>query len=87
VSDPQLESRGMYLDIDTPDAGRVRVPGAPWRGPGVMDQWSAPPALGEHTDRVLREVLGLAPERIAALRAEGVIAGVERQATATGGRS
>jgi crotonobetainyl-CoA:carnitine CoA-transferase CaiB-like acyl-CoA transferase len=52
-----------------------------------MDRWSAPPALGEHTDRVRREVLGLAPERIAALRAEGVIASVERQATATGGRS
>jgi formyl-CoA transferase/CoA:oxalate CoA-transferase len=87
VRDPQLESRGMYLDLDTKDAGHLRIPGAPWRGPGIMDRWSAPPALGEHTDRVLREVLGLAPERIAALRAEGVIASVERQATATGGRS
>ena len=30
------------------------------------------PALGEHTDEVLREA-GYAPERIAALRAAGVI--------------
>jgi formyl-CoA transferase len=33
----------------------------------------APPILGEHTRVVLREVLGLAPERIDDLAARGVI--------------
>jgi crotonobetainyl-CoA:carnitine CoA-transferase CaiB-like acyl-CoA transferase len=32
-----------------------------------------PPRLGEHTDEVLREVAGLPDERIAALRAKGVL--------------
>ena len=31
------------------------------------------PRLGEHTDEVLREWLGLPPERITALRADGVV--------------
>jgi len=33
---------------------------------------NAPPALGQHTDEVLRE-MGLDPARIAALRASGVL--------------
>ena len=31
------------------------------------------PTLGEHTDEVLAEVLGYAPERIASLRSAGVV--------------
>ncbi|HEX9268571.1 MAG TPA: CoA transferase, partial [Candidatus Limnocylindria bacterium] len=73
VADPQLEQRGMYLELDHPTVGRLRVPSAPWRGPGVMERWTPPPELGEHTDSVLHEVLGLEPTRIAQLRREHVI--------------
>jgi crotonobetainyl-CoA:carnitine CoA-transferase CaiB-like acyl-CoA transferase len=34
---------------------------------------SAPPLLGEHTVRVLQEVLGLMPANVAALKEAGVI--------------
>jgi len=34
---------------------------------------AAAPALGQHTDQVLRDLLGLSPEEIAALSAAGVI--------------
>jgi crotonobetainyl-CoA:carnitine CoA-transferase CaiB-like acyl-CoA transferase len=70
----QLRQRGMYLEYDDPDIGRIRVPGAPWRGPGVLEQWTPPPRLGEHTEDVLREVLGLSSYRLEELRSEGVIA-------------
>ena len=86
VREPQSEHRGMYLDVDTPEVGPVRIPGAPWRAPGVMERWSAPPRLGEHTDEVLREVLGLAPERIAALRDQGVGSDAGAQPIAGGKR-
>jgi crotonobetainyl-CoA:carnitine CoA-transferase CaiB-like acyl-CoA transferase len=33
----------------------------------------APPLLGQHTDEVLREVLGKSGDEIAALRARGVV--------------
>ena len=52
-------------------------------GPGVLPNlpWQASfgrangpaPGLGEHTDAVLREVLGLGDDRIAALRAAGAL--------------
>jgi crotonobetainyl-CoA:carnitine CoA-transferase CaiB-like acyl-CoA transferase len=35
----------------------------------------APPLLGEHTDEVLRDTLGLDDQQIAALRASGAIQG------------
>ncbi|MFP4834189.1 CoA transferase, partial [Paraburkholderia sp. BR10879] len=34
---------------------------------------SHPPTLGEHTDAVLREVLGYGEEQVAALRGKGVV--------------
>jgi glutaryl-CoA transferase len=34
---------------------------------------SAPPLLGEHTDEVLRDMLSLAPDEIARLRAEKIV--------------
>jgi len=38
-----------------------------------MERSTPPPALGEHTDSVLHDVLGLEPTRIAQLRREHVI--------------
>ncbi len=39
--------------------------------PGTIER--AAPMLGEHTDEVLREFLGYSPDRIASLRAAGII--------------
>jgi len=84
VADEHLEHRAMYLDLDHPDAGHLRIPSAPWRGPGVMERWTPPPELGEHTDAVLREVLGASSVRLQALRDQGVIGQPPRQPV-TGG--
>jgi crotonobetainyl-CoA:carnitine CoA-transferase CaiB-like acyl-CoA transferase len=80
----QLRQRGMYLEYDDPEIGRVRVPGAPWRGPGVMGSWTPPPRLGEHTDEVLSEVLGLDGARLYELRNEGVIGARSKELAARG---
>ena len=48
------------------------VPGLPWRA-SYGRVIGPSPGLGEHTDAVLREVLGLAPDRIAALRTGGAL--------------
>jgi crotonobetainyl-CoA:carnitine CoA-transferase CaiB-like acyl-CoA transferase len=65
----------MIVEYDHPDVGRVRLPGNPIKLDGAGPTISRPaPRLGEHTDEVLRELLGLPPERIAALRQQGVVA-------------
>lgn len=65
-----------------PHAGSGRVPNV--RFPQAMQgtplvQPRGAPLLGEHTDAVLSTLLGYAPERIASLRADGVL-GPERAA-------
>jgi CoA:oxalate CoA-transferase len=74
ADNPQLRHRGRITRVEHPTAGAV-----PLVGPviGLSESPAAirrpAPRLGEHTDEVLREWLGLPPERITALRADGVL--------------
>jgi crotonobetainyl-CoA:carnitine CoA-transferase CaiB-like acyl-CoA transferase len=72
--DPQVRHREMAVEVEHPTAGRVRLPGIPVKfeaTPGRVP--GPPPLLGEHTDRVLRDVLGLDAAAIADLRASGAL--------------
>jgi benzylsuccinate CoA-transferase BbsE subunit len=74
-NDEQLEARGYFVAVEHQELGRAfHYPGAPYlfsRTP-----WRArrrPPLLGEHTAEILRDELGIDAERMAVLKAEGVI--------------
>ena len=72
--DPVIRHRNMLVTVDQPGVGPVRIAGSPIRlseTPGRVE--SPAPLLGEHSEEVLREILGYAPERIEALKKEGVI--------------
>jgi crotonobetainyl-CoA:carnitine CoA-transferase CaiB-like acyl-CoA transferase len=75
VHDPHLGERGMWVEIDHPRRGKTRVPISPIRLHGSAPSTVARPAplLGQDTDRVLAELLGLTAAELAALHAEGVI--------------
>ncbi|PPC85943.1 MAG: CoA transferase [Hyphomicrobium sp.] len=74
-ADPQVKFRGLELSLPHATAGHVPSVANPIR---FADQSSvsppAPPTLGQHTDAVLSERLGLSPERLKNLRTNGVIA-------------
>ena len=75
---PHLEARGMILRAQHPSFDGLIVPGSPLKtttraGDAAAMPDTRAPALGEHTDWVLREIAGYGPEKIAALRKSGVI--------------
>jgi crotonobetainyl-CoA:carnitine CoA-transferase CaiB-like acyl-CoA transferase len=67
-------ARGALVETAHPRAGKVRMVGAPVRLSETPGSVRTPaPMLGEHTDLVLRDLLGLDAPAIAALRASGAI--------------
>ncbi|WP_437880029.1 CaiB/BaiF CoA transferase family protein [Pseudomonas sp. LRF_L74] len=73
-ADPQVIARGLRLDLPHPLAGSTPSVASPLRlSASPVEYRQAPPLLGEHSERVLREVLGLSEEAIAGLRGAGVV--------------
>ena len=74
LSDPQILARGMVAEISHPTAGPIRTLGIPTKMSLTPGQISiAPPVLGQHTDTILSELLGLAATEIADLRRANVV--------------
>jgi len=74
-AEPPVAEREMIVEYDHPEVGRVRLPGNPIKFEGIERTISNPaPRLGEHTDAVLRDLLALPADEIAALRRQGAIA-------------
>ena len=75
LAQPQAVAREMVVEVDHRTLGRIPIVNRPFRFPGeTMPTPTAPPDLGEHSDAVLREMLGLDDAAIAALRAGGIVA-------------
>ncbi|NMM29211.1 MAG: CoA transferase [Glaciimonas sp.] len=73
-ADPQVQAREMRADIPHPSAGSVPQIRHPVRFSGdATVAMQAPPMLGEHTDAVLQQMLGLPAQQILALRQQGLI--------------
>jgi len=69
-----LRARNYFVEIEHPLLGTIRDLGAPFKLPASPGGPTRPaPLLGQHTDEVLAERLGLDAASVARLRAEGVI--------------
>jgi crotonobetainyl-CoA:carnitine CoA-transferase CaiB-like acyl-CoA transferase len=74
AEDAQLAQSGFFVHLPHREVGTRLHLGIPWRmseTPCAVRH--AAPCLGEHTDEVLEHIVGYSPERVAELRARGVL--------------
>jgi 2-methylfumaryl-CoA isomerase len=75
--DPRCsEANPLFATVDQPGIGRYLMPGLPLDFSAQVRMPARPaPRLGEHTDLVLAEVLGLSSAEIGRLHNDGIVAG------------
>jgi crotonobetainyl-CoA:carnitine CoA-transferase CaiB-like acyl-CoA transferase len=72
--DAHMRARRFFRETRTPAGHKIRLDGVPYKHsatPGRVRRRA--PLLGEHTVKVLRNILGLSRGEIAQLRSEGVL--------------
>jgi crotonobetainyl-CoA:carnitine CoA-transferase CaiB-like acyl-CoA transferase len=70
----QVKARAMAVELPHPAAGKVTLVRSPMKMSATpATSTMAPPLLGQHTEEVLREVLGKSGDEVAALRERGVV--------------
>lgn len=72
----------IFHELHQPGIGDVLVPGSPIRDRSAEQPAPAPaPLLGQHTDEVLAEILGLSDREIGDLHDRGVVASADQEVT------
>ncbi|KAK5128437.1 hypothetical protein LTR85_003105 [Meristemomyces frigidus] len=69
------KARGMVTEVEHPSCGPMKLLSPPVKfseaKPSIR---TAPPTLGQHTNEVLAEMLGMTDSEVSSLRSEGVVA-------------
>jgi crotonobetainyl-CoA:carnitine CoA-transferase CaiB-like acyl-CoA transferase len=69
LADPHVRARKLIGSFDYPGVGEFKALALPYKFLGWDDpQIGRPPALGEHTETILKQRLGYSEDRIAELR-------------------
>ena len=79
AADPQINHRQMIVELAAEDGRRARVVGNPMKFAESQRQDNTyPPAAGEHTEAVLKEILNLSQGEIDGLVEAGAVAARRR---------
>ncbi len=74
LSDPQILARDMVVETTHRSGEKMKLIGSPIKmSQAGKEIFSPPPALGEHTDQILKELLNLPPGEIQRLRDKKII--------------
>ncbi len=80
AEEPSLRATGTVVEVDHPERGKYLTVGNPIKLSESPTEVTRSPLLGEHTDEILAEILGLDDHAISELRAAGALEPPARQA-------
>ena len=73
IEDESLAARGTVVEVDHPERGVFTTVGNPIKLSNSPVEVTTSPLLGEHTDEILKQVVGLDDSEIAAAREAGAV--------------
>ena len=73
IEDESLAARGTVVEVDHPERGVFKTVGNPIKLSNSPVEVTTSPLLGEHTDEILKQVVGLDDSEIAAAREAGAV--------------
>jgi formyl-CoA transferase len=72
--EPQVQARGMQIQLDHATAGKVTLVGSPMKFSATPISYETPPpALGQHTQEILEKVLHKSAAQITQLKDSGIV--------------
>jgi len=80
ANDEHIRGREMWVELDHPQRGKWWNVGMPIKLSASPAKIERSPTLGEHTEEVLKQVLGYSDERLAALKNAGAFSTPPKQA-------
>ena len=73
AEDPSLRATGTVVEVDHPERGPYLTVGNPIKLSDSPADVRRAPLLGEHTDEILRDLVGMSPAEIDAAKADGTV--------------
>ena len=71
LEDEQVGARDMIIEVEHPELGTLREVASPVKTPGAITRPSPAPKLGQHTNELLRDLLGYDEAAVRRLAASG----------------
>ena len=79
AEDQSLRKTGTVVEVDHPKRGKYLSVGNPIKLSDSISKVKRSPLLGEHTDEILKDVLGYSGKEIADIKVSGAITAPEKK--------
>ena len=80
AEEPSLRQTGTVVEVDHPKRGKYLTVGNPIKLSDSPSEVERSPLLGEHTDEILRSVLGFSDHQVADIHKSGALEPPQKQA-------
>ena len=82
AEEPSLRQTGTVVEVDHPTRGKYLTVGNPIKLSDSPADVRRSPLLGEHTEEILRKVLGYSEKELAEIKSSGAITAPDKRAKA-----